>query len=53
MEGHQVDDMVEWFAERCCGYGTDVDLCGISGIIRKHQVLIDANFATPTLVNWL
>jgi aarF domain-containing kinase len=44
------DDMVELFAERCRGYGTDVDvgdvLRGILGLIRKHQVRIDANFAT-------
>jgi aarF domain-containing kinase len=45
-----MDDMVELFAERCRGYGMDVDvghvLRGILGLIRKHQVRIDANFAT-------
>jgi aarF domain-containing kinase len=44
------DDMEALFLERCRGYGTDVDvghvLRGILGLIRKHQVRIDANFAT-------
>lgn len=43
-------DMVELFAERCRGYGTGVDvghvLRGVLGLIRKHHVRIDANFAT-------
>jgi len=43
-------DMCELFAERCRGYGTGVDaghvLQGILGVIRKHHVRIDANFAT-------
>lgn len=43
-------DMVELFKERCRGYGTHVDvgdvLRGILGLIRKHQVRVDANFAT-------
>ena len=45
-----VKDMVRLFQERCRGYGTDVDvghvLRGILGLIRKHRVRIDANFAT-------
>jgi aarF domain-containing kinase len=45
-----VDDMVKMFAERCRGYGTDVDvghvLRGVLGLIRIHKVRIDANFAT-------
>lgn len=48
--GAFMDDMVELFAERCRGYGMDVDvghvLRGVLGLIRKHQVRIDANFAT-------
>lgn len=43
-------DMVEMFAERCQGYGTNVDvghvLRGVLGLIRKHHVRIDANYAT-------
>ena len=45
-----ITDMEELFAERCRGYGTNVDvgfvLRGILGLIRKHHVRIDANFAT-------
>lgn len=45
-----VDEMVKLFAERCRGYGTGVDvghvLRGVLGLIRKHKVRIDANFAT-------
>lgn len=44
------EDMVELFHERCRGYGTDVDvggiLRGILGLIKKHRVRIDANYAT-------
>lgn len=43
-------EMVELFAERCKGYGTHVDvghvLRGVLGLIRKHRVRIDANYAT-------
>jgi aarF domain-containing kinase len=43
-------DMIELFKERCRGYGTNVDvgevLRGVLGVIRKHQVRVDANFAT-------
>jgi len=43
-------DMVELFEERCKGYRTGVDvghvLRGVLGLIRKHRVRIDANFAT-------
>jgi hypothetical protein len=43
-------DMEVLFAERCNGYGTAVDvgdvLRGILGLIRKHHVRIDANYAT-------
>lgn len=43
-------DMVALFADRCRGYGTGVDvghvLRGVLGLIRKHRVRIDANFAT-------
>jgi aarF domain-containing kinase len=43
-------DMGELFAERCRGYGTNVDvgdvLRGVLGLVRKHQLRIDANFAT-------
>lgn len=52
-EGEQqafVDDICLVFDERCHGYGTDVDvgyvLRGILGMIRKHRVRIDANYAT-------
>jgi len=42
--------MCELFEERCRGYGTNVDvgyvLRGVLGLIRRHQVRIDANFAT-------
>jgi predicted unusual protein kinase regulating ubiquinone biosynthesis (AarF/ABC1/UbiB family) len=45
-----VADMQEMFAERCKGYGTQVDvglvLRGILSLIRKHRVRIDANYAT-------
>ena len=44
------DDICLVFQERCQGYGTDVDvgnvLRGILGMIRKHRVRIDANYAT-------
>lgn len=43
-------DMEALFAERCRGYGTDVDvghvLRGVLGLIRKYHIRIDANFAT-------
>jgi predicted unusual protein kinase regulating ubiquinone biosynthesis (AarF/ABC1/UbiB family) len=43
-------DMVKLFEEQCRGYETDVDvslvLRGILGLIRKHRVRIDSNFAT-------
>jgi aarF domain-containing kinase len=43
-------DMADLFAERCKGYGTCVEvgnvLRGILGLIRKHKVRIDANYAT-------
>ena len=45
-----IQDMDDLFVERCRGYGTDVDvghvLRGVLGLIRKHRVRIDANFAT-------
>jgi predicted unusual protein kinase regulating ubiquinone biosynthesis (AarF/ABC1/UbiB family) len=45
-----VDDMEHVFKERCGGYGANVDvghvLRGVLGLIRKHQVRIDANYAT-------
>jgi predicted unusual protein kinase regulating ubiquinone biosynthesis (AarF/ABC1/UbiB family) len=45
-----IDDVCLVFDERCRGYGTDVDvgsvLRGILGLIRKHRVRIDANYAT-------
>lgn len=45
-----VNDMDELFRERCRGYGTNVDvghvLRGVLGLIRKHRVRIDANYAT-------
>ena len=45
-----VDDMDQIFQERCGGYGANVDvghvLRGVLGLIRKHQVRIDANYAT-------
>ena len=44
------DDVCLVFEERCRGYGTNVDvgevLRGILGMIRKHRVRIDANYAT-------
>ena len=44
------NDMVALFEERCRGYGTNVDvgdvLRGILGLVRKHQLRVDANFAT-------
>lgn len=44
------DDICLVFEERCQGYGTNVDvgnvLRGILGMIRKHRVRIDANYAT-------
>ena len=44
------NDVCLIFQERCKGYGTDVDvgdvLRGIMGLIRKHRVRIDANYAT-------
>ncbi len=47
------DDMAMLFDERCRGYGTHVDvghvLRGVLTLIRKHQVRIDANFATLTI----
>jgi hypothetical protein len=43
-------DMVTLFEEKCRGYGTNVDvggvLRGLLGVIRKHRVRIDANYAT-------
>jgi aarF domain-containing kinase len=43
-------DMIELFEERCRGYGTNVDvgdvLRGVLGLVRKHQLRVDANFAT-------
>lgn len=43
-------DMIELFAERCRGYGTDVNvgnvLRGVLTLIRDHRVRIDANYAT-------
>lgn len=48
-----VQDMIILFEERCGGYGTNVDvgfvLRGILGLIRKHHVRIDSNFATLTI----
>lgn len=45
-----IDDVVIVFEERCRGYGTNVDvghvLRGVLAMIRKHQVRIDANYAT-------
>eukprot|EP00545_Synedropsis_sp_CCMP1620_P011257 CAMPEP_0119022386 /NCGR_PEP_ID=MMETSP1176-20130426/27890_1 /TAXON_ID=265551 /ORGANISM="Synedropsis recta cf, Strain CCMP1620" /LENGTH=668 /DNA_ID=CAMNT_0006977229 /DNA_START=188 /DNA_END=2194 /DNA_ORIENTATION=+ len=45
-----VEDMDELFKERCRGYHTNVDvshvLRGVLGLIRKHRVRIDANYAT-------
>lgn len=43
-------DMDMLFKERCHGYGSNVDvghvLRGVLGLVRKHKVLIDANYAT-------
>ena len=43
-------DMDLLFKERCNGYGTGVDvgdvLRGVLGLIRKHHVRVDANYAT-------
>jgi predicted unusual protein kinase regulating ubiquinone biosynthesis (AarF/ABC1/UbiB family) len=43
-------DMNELFRERCQGYHTNIDvglvLRGVLGLIRKHNVRIDANYAT-------
>jgi aarF domain-containing kinase len=43
-------EMEGLFAERCQGYGTQVDvgnvLRGVLGLIRNHQVRIDSNYAT-------
>jgi len=45
-----VQDMISYFDESCRGYGTDVDvgevLRGILGLIKKHHVRVDANYAT-------
>ena len=44
------DDMDELFKLTCRGYGTNVSagevLRGVLGLIRKHKVRIDANYAT-------
>ncbi len=44
------EDMKVLFTERCRGYGTNVDvgdvLRGVLGLVRKHQVRINANYAT-------
>jgi aarF domain-containing kinase len=45
-----IEDMDILFRHICRGYGTNVDvgevLRGILGLIRKHKVRIDANYAT-------
>ena len=45
-----VRDMERLFAERCRGYGTNVDvgdvLRGVLTLIRRYKVRIDANYAT-------
>ena len=45
-----IQDMVAFFATSCKGYDTNVDfgrvLRGILGILKKHHVRIDANYAT-------
>mmetsp|Transcript_30095 Transcript_30095/g.45873 ORF Transcript_30095/g.45873 Transcript_30095/m.45873 type:complete len:699 (-) Transcript_30095:185-2281(-) len=45
-----IKDMDLLFKERCRGYGSNVDvghvLRGVLGLVRKHKVLIDANYAT-------
>jgi len=47
---HFTDDMIQLFRVCCRGYGTGVDvgevLRGVLGLIRKHQIRIDANYAT-------
>jgi predicted unusual protein kinase regulating ubiquinone biosynthesis (AarF/ABC1/UbiB family) len=44
------NDMVDLFAERCRGYGTNVDLGhvlrGVLSLLGKHRVRVDSNFAT-------
>jgi aarF domain-containing kinase len=44
------NEMVQLFSESCRGYGTHVDvgnvLRSVLGLIRKHKVRIDANYAT-------
>lgn len=44
------DDVVVLFAAECKGYGTHVDvgnvLKGLLTLIRKHEITVDANFAT-------
>lgn len=48
-----IGDMENMFKERCRGYGTNVHvgqtLQGILELIRKHHVLIGANYATLTI----
>lgn len=45
-----IKDMEALFAEKCRGYGTNVNvgdvLTSILGLIREHHVRIDANYAT-------
>ena len=45
-----LQDMIEFFAESCKGYGTNVDvgevLRGVLNLVKKHRVRIDANYAT-------
>ncbi|KAG7365044.1 2-octaprenylphenol hydroxylase [Nitzschia inconspicua] len=45
-----IEDMETLFGEKCSGYGTNVNvgdvLTSILGLIRKHHVRIDANYAT-------
>lgn len=44
------EEMKDLFSKKCRGYGTNVHvgevLRGVLGLIRKHHVRIDANFAT-------
>lgn len=46
-------DMMAFFREHCRGYGTGVDvgrvLRGVLGLLRRHSVRIDANYATLTM----
>mmetsp|Transcript_17046 Transcript_17046/g.64987 ORF Transcript_17046/g.64987 Transcript_17046/m.64987 type:complete len:485 (-) Transcript_17046:40-1494(-) len=46
-------DVMDYFKEHCQGYGTGVDvgdvLRGILGLLRKHGVRIDTNYATLTM----